>query len=163
MRWGLLIAVLGNVAVIGLIGASGVLAGEPWLIASLGPSVLIQIMMPRQPSARPWNTAIGQYIGMAAGFTSVYALGAVWAPEVTAGQPMTWIRVAAAALAIGLTVLGQGLLHAIDGPGASTSLLIALGKIKPTLYGAFLIVAGVLLVTVLGEAVRWVVLRIEPE
>jgi hypothetical protein len=163
MRWGLLVAVLGNAGVIGLIGASGVLAGEPWLIASLGPSALVQIMMPRQPPARIWNTALGQYIGMAAGFASVYALGAAWAPEVAAGHPMTWIRVAAAALAIGLTAIGQGLLHAVDAPGAATSLLLALGMIRPTLYGAFLIIVGVLLVTVLGEAVRWVVLRLEPE
>jgi hypothetical protein len=163
MRWGLLIAVLGNVGVIGLIGASGVLAGEPWLIASLGPSALVQIMTPRQTSARPWNTALGQCTGMAAGFISVYAVGAAWTPEVTSGHPMTWIRIAASVLAIGLTASGQVLLHAIDAPGASTSLLIALGKIRPTLYGAFLITVGVLMVTVLGEAVRWLVLRLEPE
>jgi hypothetical protein len=163
MRWGLLVAVLGNAGVIGLIGAAGVWAGEPWLIASLGPSALVQIMTPRQPSARPWNTAIGQFVGLAAGFASVYALGAVWAPQVTAGHPMTWIRVAAAALAIGLTAAGQALLRAIDAPGGATSLLLAIGKIKPTLYGAFLITVGVLLVTVLGEAVRWVVLRLERE
>jgi hypothetical protein len=163
MGWGLLIAALGNAGVIGLIGAAGAWASEPWLIPSLGPSALVQIMTPRQPSARPWNTAIGQFVGLAAGFASVYALGAAAAPEVASGQPLTWARVAAAALAIGLTAAGQALLRAVDAPGAATSLLLALGKIKPTLYGAFLIVAGVLLVTVLGEAVRWLVLRLEPE
>lgn len=35
MRWGVLIAVLGNAGVIGLIGAAGMWASEPWLIASL--------------------------------------------------------------------------------------------------------------------------------
>jgi len=156
-----IVAALGSAAVLVLIGAAGVWAGEPWLVASLGAAALLQIMTPHDPAARPWNTAIGQFVGLAAGFIGVYAVGAASTPEVAIGEPVVWIRVAAVALAIALTALGQTALGAGNASGGSTALLIALGKIKPTLYGAFLVVVGVLLVTVLGEAVRWAVLRLE--
>jgi CBS domain-containing membrane protein len=158
-----LAASLACAGVLASIGAAGVLAGEPWLIASLGASALLQLLAPRLPAARAWNTAAGQLVGFAAGFAAVYALGATAAPHVATTEPMTWIRVAAAALAIAITALGQRLIKATNPAGGSTALLIALGKIRPTAHGAWLVVVGILLVTLIGEAARFALLWVESE
>jgi hypothetical protein len=150
-------------AVLALIGAAAIWAGEPWLIASLGASALLQTLTPRQPAARPWNTAVGQFIGLGAGFAGVYAVGAAAAPEIAVGEPVTWIRIAAVALAIALTALVQQPLKAQNPAGGATSLLIALGEIAPTPHGAFLVSIGILLVTVIGEAARRAVLHFEAD
>lgn len=129
----------------------------------LGASVLLQLLAPRLPAARPWNTVAGQLVGLAAGFAAVYALGAAGAPGMASGEPVTWIRVAAAALAIALTALGQRLARALNPAGGSIALLVALGKIPATREGAWLIFVGLLMVSIVGEAARFTLLRIERE
>ncbi|QDV34399.1 HPP family protein [Tautonia plasticadhaerens] len=137
------------------IGLIGVAAGQPWLFPSLGPSAFLQAEKPGDKSARSYNTVVGHLVGLAAGVVAVLLLGASDAPGVLATRELVPIRVGAATLATVLTMLGLGLLRASHPPAAATMLLVALGGFPPTWTTAGTVAAGVLILAVLGEGVRW--------
>jgi len=142
-----------------VIGILGIAAHDAWLVPSLGSAVFVQVMTPGQPSGRLWNTAVGQLVAVAAGFAAVYAVGASTAPAFMTGHPLVMARLLAAALGIILTVLLQRGLQATCPAGGAVVLLIAVGTIPATAFGAVSLIAGIALVTVLGEVGRLAVLR----
>lgn len=107
------------------VGLLGVLAGVPWLFPSLGPSVVTQVGSPDKPEARASHVLAGHLLGMAGAYVAVF-----------------------------LSAGAQRLVGKRHAPAESTTLLVALGSMEPTLRTAVTIVAGVVLVTVLGEAAR---------
>jgi len=139
---------------LGIIGLFGMWAGVPWLFPSLGPTVAIQVGSPELPSAHVWNVVAGHLIGIAAGFATVWATGAVDTLAVTDAHQLSGQRVGAAVLAILVSMLVQHALKARHPPAEATTLLIALGALKPTVHTAVTLVAGVLLVMVIGETSR---------
>jgi hypothetical protein len=147
-------ATLVSAAVMAVIGALGILAGEAWLFPSLGPTIFLQAVTPHEPAARAWNTVAGHAIGLAAGFGALYLFGAEHAAPVMSADVLTPSRVGATALAVGATVALQYALRALHPPAAATTMLITLGGFKPGLHTALLIAAGVVLVTLLGEGAR---------
>jgi hypothetical protein len=135
------------------VGALGVVAGRPWLVPSLGPSAVLVAMMPAHPSARAWNTLVGHAGGLIAGFAAVALVGAANDPVVLATGTLTWPRVAAAVMAIALTLLIGIFLRASHPPAAATTLLVALGSVA-TLDLSLALMAGVAIVALSGEIVR---------
>jgi CBS-domain-containing membrane protein len=129
------------------IGALGLLAHDAWLTPSLGSAILIQVMTPREPSARLWNTFIGQALAVFAGFAAVYIAGDHTLPAV--------------AIALAATVLLQRALQATCPAGGAVALLIALGSVPANLHGAWLLAIGIVLVTGMGEAMRVVILKVK--
>jgi hypothetical protein len=136
-----------------LVGLIGLAVGRPWIGPSLGPSILLVTMSPAHPTARAWNILGGHLGGLSAGLAAVMLLGAQHAPNVIATGELTPVRVAAATLAILLTVAAGILLRASHPPAAATTLLVALGVIStpPQILATL---AGILIVTALGEVVR---------
>jgi hypothetical protein len=55
----------------------------------------------------------------------------------------------------------QRSLKATSPAGGAVALLIALGTVPPTFYGAILLTIGILLVTAFGEPMRLLILRAE--
>jgi CBS-domain-containing membrane protein len=149
--------------VLGLVGLGGILAGVPWLFPSLGPTVAIQASTPTQPSARPWNVCAGHLIGLACGIAAVHLTGAVDLPGVTEAHALSGPRLAAAVLAVLLSMGLQAAARARHPPAEATTLLFALGAMQPDLRSALTVVAGVALVTVLGECGRRTFAREEKE
>lgn len=80
-------------------------------------------------------------------------LGAASAPTVLDDHQLAPIRVAAAVLAIGLTVALGFVARASHPPAAATTLLVALGSIA-TLRDALIVMAGVVLTAAIGELLR---------
>lgn len=156
----LLQAVL-SALVLGAIGAASVLASQPLLVPSLGASVLLQVHLPEQASARPWNTAIGQLCGVAAGYGAVLLLGAAAGPSFTSGHPLLVARVAASALAVAVALVMQTALGAVCPAGGATALIASLGLETADRAGLGRFVAAILLVTALGEGARRLVLRLD--
>lgn len=154
----LLIAILA-VIVVGLIGLIAVWANIPLLFASLGPSVAIQVSTPQRRIARPWNVAVGHLIALGIGIAAVYATGAINSPPFLDSHPLSFERVAAAAFAIGVGLFVEFLLRASHPPAASTSLLVTLGVVEINWRGIGAVLAGIALVTALGEAARWARMR----
>jgi hypothetical protein len=145
-----------------VVGALGVIAGRPWLGPSLGPSAVLVAVSPAHPTARGYNVLVGHLGGLLAGFAAVLVVGAVNEPVVLATGILTWPRVAAAVIAIALTVIVGMVVRASHPPAAATTLLVALGTVA-TLDTALAVLAGVALVAVLGELIRRVRLeRVAP-
>lgn len=138
-----------------VVGALGVLVGVPWLVPSIGPSVVLIAAMPAHPTARLWNTVVGHTGGLAAGFIAVGLVGAAGAPSVLGDQQLVPGRVAAAAIAIALTIGVGYLLRASHPPAAASTLLVALGSIA-TIQQAGIVLAGVIVTAALGELLRLV-------
>lgn len=152
---------LGSIAVLALIGALSVWANEPWLVASLGPSVLMQTLSPEQKVASMWDTCAGQLVGLGVGFAGVYAVGAESVPALASGDPLTWARVAAVAVAFVLLIPLQHALKAKHPPAGSTALLVALGIEPPSWHTAWVMIVGIIMITVFGEGARIATLRVK--
>jgi hypothetical protein len=114
---------------------------------------------PEEPSARAWNTGIGQFIGAAGGFGAVSLATAEWTPHFMGNNPLTVACLAAAAMAVLMTCVLQRICRATSAAGGATALVVALGAETATKDGPIRLVAGILPVTVLGEAARWLLLR----
>jgi len=138
---------------IGIIGATAVLAGQPWLFPSLGPTAYLLAAYPELPSSRRYNCFVGHMVGLASGFAAVAIFNA-WSAPIVPLHDVTWSRAGAAAVAIGLTVFINHLLRSGHPPAAATTLLVALGTFH-TAWGAALVVIGVVILLVLGEGLKF--------
>ncbi|MGU3664118.1 HPP family protein [Methylobacterium sp. A49B] len=145
---------------LGLVGILSIAVGEPLLVPSLGAAILLQVHLPDLPSARAWNTAVGQLCGAACGFAALAALGAAHDPSFSGLHPLTAGRVAATTAAVAGTLLSQALLGAINPAGGATVLIVTLGSEAATWVGAARLTAAVLLLTALGEGARRLSLRL---
>jgi hypothetical protein len=146
--------------VLGLVGALSIAVGEPLLVPSLGAAILLQVHLPDLPSARAWNTTVGQLCGAACGFAALAALDAAHDPSFSGLHSLTVGRVAATMAAVAGTLLSQALLGAINPAGGATALIVALGSEAATWVGVARLTAAVLLVTALGEGARRLSLRL---
>ena len=149
--WGPIVAA----GLIALMGVIGLIVGRPWNGPSIGPTILLVTLSPAHPTARAWNVLAGHLGGLAAGIAAVTLLGAQNAPSVLETGELTAVRVAAAVLAIGLTVAAGMLLRASHPPAAATTLLVALGAIR-TPPQVLATICAVILVAILGELIRHV-------
>jgi CBS-domain-containing membrane protein len=129
---------------IGLMSALAVLTRSPFVFPSLGPTAFLFFYTPTAPSASPRNTLIGHGIGICAGYFSLVVTGLTMAgPALTVG--VTWPRVIAAALSLGLTSGLMVLLRAPHPPAGATTLIISLGLLTHPWQLALLMGAVVLL------------------
>jgi hypothetical protein len=147
--WG---SVAGAILVL-VVGGVGVLLGLAWLVPSIGPTAVLIAVSPAHPTARPWNTVVGHAGGLLAGFAAVALVGASSAPTVLGDHELVPVRVAAAALAIGLTIGLGFILRASHPPAAATTLLVALGSIA-TAQQALLVLGAAVLTAAAGELMR---------
>jgi hypothetical protein len=147
--WGPVVAGI-LILIVGLIGLA---FGQPWLFPSLGPTAYLQVEQPGMKAAQFYNTFVGHMIGMGAGFLGILILNAWNAPIVLSTGELTMPRVGAAAIAIAVTLAVNSLLRASHPPAAATTLLVALGSMQ-TADKALKIFIGVLILAVLGEAMR---------
>ena len=154
----LLAAVLAA-AVLAIMAAFSVWLQEPIIMPSVASAIFLQTMTPTAPSARLWNTGIGQLVGAAAGFLGVFVADATMAPHFLAHHPLLWSRVLAIGIAAAVTGLVQPLLKATSAAGGATAIVVATGVESATWAGAGRLTAGILLVTALGEACRLLLLR----
>jgi hypothetical protein len=136
-----------------VVGLIGFFAGQPWLIPSLGPTAYLQAENPAHPTTRFYNTVVGHFVGLLAGFASVALLNAWDAPAVLTSKELVLVRVFAAVIAMVLTIGVAPLLHASHPPAAATTLLVALGSLQ-TLNDAINVMIGVIIVAAIGELLR---------
>lgn len=148
----LLVAPLGEAALILVVSIVGWVSHQPLVFASLGPTAYELIEMPKRPSARPYNIIVGHFIAVLAGFAALFLTYARSSPSVSAnGVPLH--RVWAAVVAALITVFFTLLVRATQPAALSTTLLVSLG-IMQTTWEAAMIMAGVVLITLVGEPMR---------
>jgi CBS domain-containing membrane protein len=137
---------------IGIMAALAVVTGSPFIFPSLGPTAFLFFYTPTAPSASPRNTIVGHAIGAAMGYFSLVVTGLTLAgPALSVG--VTWSRVIAAALSLGLTSGLMVLLKSPHPPAGATTLIISLGILtKP--WQLLLLMAAVILLTLQALAIN---------
>jgi CBS domain-containing membrane protein len=129
---------------IGLMSVLALITRSPFIFPSLGPTAFLFFYTPRAPSASPRNTLIGHAIGVLAGYFSLVITGLTAAgPALTVG--VSWPRVIAAALSLGLTAGLMVLFKSPHPPAGATTLIISLGILTKPWQLVLLMIAVVLL------------------
>jgi hypothetical protein len=136
-----------------IVGAAGLLAGQAWLVPSLGPSAYLVGENAAHPSARAYNVLAGHVIGLGAGFVGVWSFAANADPAVLQAGAITGRRLGAAVIATLIAMVFAALLRASHPPAAATTLLVALGSIS-TGAQALDVVVGAAILAVAGEGLR---------
>jgi CBS domain-containing membrane protein len=130
---------------IGLMSVLALITHTPFIFPSLGPTAFLFFYTPTAPSASPRNTIIGHAIGVLAGYFSLVVTGLTMAgPALTTG--VTWPRVIAAALSLGLTSGIMVLLKSPHPPAGATTLIVSLGLLTLP-WQLFLLMVAVALLT----------------
>jgi HPP family len=146
-------ATVGEGGLVLALAAVGWATRQPLIFASLGPTAYDLVEQPQVRSARVYNIIAGHLIGLGAGFFAVYLLNAWNAPNVISTGLVSWERLWAATVAAMLTTFVTLILKAGQPAALATTLLVSLGSMQ-TLSGAIDIIAGVLIITAIGEPVR---------
>ncbi len=129
---------------IGLMSALALVTHTPFIFPSLGPTAFLFFYTPTAPTASPHNTIIGHAIGVFAGYFSLVVTGLTMAgPALAVG--VSWPRVIAAALSLGLTSGLMVLLKSPHPPAGATTLIISLGLLTQLWQLVVLMLAVVLL------------------
>ena len=137
---------------IGLMSALAVLTHSPFVFPSLGPTAFLFFYTPTAPAASPRNTIIGHAVGIVAGYFSLVVTGlTVAGPALSVG--VTWPRVIAAALSLGLTAGVMVLLRAPHPPAGATTLIISLGLLTRP-WQLVLLMGAVVLLTLQAFAIN---------
>lgn len=151
-------ATIGEAGMVLVAAAIGCAGHQPLIFASLGPTIYEQVEQPKLRSARPYNIITGHLIALGSGFFGIWAVGAWSAPHVmSAGfvsPPRLWAATIACAVATVLVLAAK----ASQPAALATALLVSLGSMQ-TGRDAGMIVAGVVLVTLLGQPIRHMRLR----
>jgi hypothetical protein len=132
-----------------LAGLVGFLLRQPWLFPSLGPTIMVIAETPGQPAAHPRHVFVGHVVAVAAGWLALLVTGLLHAPSaVQAG--LDGRRVAAAVIALVVTVVALQLLRSGHPPAGATTLIVGLGILK-TAGDLLVIVASVMLITIVAS------------
>lgn len=138
-------ALVNGVISIGIMSAAAVLTGQPLIFPSLGPTAFLLFYTPTAAAASPRNTICGHAIGAGAGYLALVVFGLTDAAPALATE-VTWARVGAAAMSLGLT---SGLMvwcRVPHPPAGATTLIVSLGILREPDQLAVLMLAVVLLV-----------------
>ncbi|MBN9493851.1 HPP family protein [bacterium] len=130
---------------IAIMSLAALATSQPLVFPSLGPTAFLCFFTPTTAPASPRNTIYGHAIGAAAGWASLWAFGLEHAgPALSVG--VTWQRVFAAALSLGLTSGLMVIARAPHPPAGATTLIISLGLLPHLEQLGVLMFAVVLLV-----------------
>lgn len=137
---------------IGLMSILAVITRSPFIFPSLGPTAFLFFYTPTAPSASPRNTIIGHAVGVVAGYLSLVVTGlTMMGPALVIG--VTWPRVIAAALSLGLTSGLMVLLKSPHPPAGATTLIISLGILTHP-WQLLLLMGAVVLLTLQAIAIN---------
>ncbi len=137
---------------IALMSVLAVITHSPFIFPSLGPTAFLFFYTPTAPSASPRNTLIGHAVGAAAGYLSLVVTGLTMAgPALSVG--VTWPRVIAAGLSLGLTAGVMVLLKSPHPPAGATTLIVSLGILRQP-WQLVLLMGAVVLLTLQAVAIN---------
>jgi CBS-domain-containing membrane protein len=135
-------------------GAMSLATKQPWLFAALGPTILLVAASPEHPSSRFHSIVVGHAGAFLCGWVTLLLCAAADAPSFLTGDTLAVARVWASGFAIAATSLLLPTLRAFHPPAAATALLITLGVYRVTWKTSLAMLAGVIVVALLGEWYR---------
>ena len=110
----------------GLMATLALVLQRPFIFPSLGATVFLLFYRSKASAASPRNTILGHLIGAGCGIISLAAFGLLDAPSVFVSG-MTWSRVGATALSLGLTSGAMAGFRLPHPPAGATTLIVSLG------------------------------------
>jgi CBS-domain-containing membrane protein len=114
---------------IGLMTLAALATGQPFIFPPLGATAFLLFHSPTIPTASPRNVIVGHFFGTVAGYFALVVTGLRNAgPALSVG--VTKERVAACALAMGLTAGLMAWFNAPHPPAGATTLVVALGILR---------------------------------
>ena len=140
-----LFALVNGVLSIALMSMAAVATGQAFIFPSLGPTAFLLFYTPTLPAACPRNTIFGHAIGVAAGYLALVIFGLTEAAPALATE-VTWPRVGAAAVSLGLTSGFMVWFKVPHPPAGATTLIVSLGILKTPAQLTVLMIAVVLMV-----------------
>ncbi|MEZ5239011.1 MAG: HPP family protein [Microthrixaceae bacterium] len=138
-------ALVNGIISIGIMSAAAAITGQPLIFPSLGPTAFLLFYTPTVPAASPRNAVLGHAVGVGAGYLSLVLFGLTDAGPALA-EGVSWGRVGAAALSLGLTSGVMVWARVPHPPAGATTLIVSLGIISEPVELAVLMLAVVLLV-----------------
>jgi CBS-domain-containing membrane protein len=119
-------ALVSTAVSIAVIAVVADVARAPIVFPSLGPTAFLIFDQPRRGAASPRNVLLGHLIGILCGLGALAVTGTYGrGPSLSGGLPAQ--RVAAAAIALGVTSGAMALLQLPHPPAAATALIVSLG------------------------------------
>ena len=148
-----------SAALIIVVGAAGLAMQQPLLFAALGPTALVMASSPGHHTARFHNVVLGHLAALACAWLAVVLVGVGGAPSGRSAmraaqalpQAVPLARVWASGIAVALTAAVQPSLRAYHPPAVATALLVTTGVYRATFKTSLELMAGVLLLALLGE------------
>ena len=140
-----LFALVNGVLSIALMSMAAVVTGQAFIFPSLGPTAFLLFYTPTLPAASPRNTVFGHAIGIGAGYLALVIFGLTEAAPALATE-VTWARVGAAAVSLGLTSGFMVWFKVPHPPAGATTLIVSLGILKTPAQLTVLMIAVVLMV-----------------
>jgi CBS-domain-containing membrane protein len=129
---------------IAIMSFAALVTQQPFVFPSLGPTAFLFFFSPLVPAASPRNTVYGHLIGAAVGWGCLLAFGLQGdGPSTAVG--VSWERVLAAGLSLGLTSGLMVLVNAPHPPAGATTLIISLGVLHEFEHLVVLMIAVLLL------------------
>ena len=129
---------------IAIMSFAALVTQQPFVFPSLGPTAFLFFFSPLVPAASPRNTVYGHLIGAAVGWGCLLAFGLQGdGPSTAVG--VSWERVLAAGLSLGLTSGLMVLVNAPHPPAGATTLIISLGVLHEFEHLVVLMIAVALL------------------
>lgn len=127
---------------------------QPWLFAGLGPTALLIALNPGHDTARFHAIVVGHVTALACAWLVVMLFNADSATALFTSSKIPLVRVYASAAAIGLLAIVQPALRAYHPPAAATALLITLGAFRMKGKVPLALMAGVLMIAVMGTLLQ---------
>ena len=143
-------------------GALTLATSQPWLFAALGPSVVVIVSAPGQPSSRFHSVVVGHLSALLCAWLIVTLVGATGGANAVGDGVVGVARVWGSAMAVAMTALIQPTLRATHPPSAATALLITLGAYHLTWKNSLSMMGGVVVVALMGEWFQRIRLKDEP-
>ena len=132
-------------------GAVSLATRQPWLFPALGPTAVLIAANPGHATTRFHSIVVGHATAFACAWLAIILLGAGDSASLLGGHAMPVVRVWASAFAVAATALVQPSFRAYHPPAAATALLLTTGVYQADRRTAFAMLAGVLVVALLGE------------
>jgi len=134
-----------------LLCAVAVIASEPFVVPSVGPTIFIIVGFPLSEQAHPRNILYSTAAAIVAGIIALALFGLIDVPpDLT---DLTWTRSGALVVAVAIAVGGIIMLRSLHAPAVATAMIIAAGLLKdPTDWVSVFV--GVLVVTIAGVAIN---------
>ena len=132
-------------------GAMSLATRQPWLFPALGSTAVLIAANPGHSTTRFHAVVVGHVTAFACAWLALVLLGASDSATLLGGHTMPVVRVWASAFAVAATTLVQPSFRAWHPPAAATALLVTSGIYHADRGTAFAMLAGVLVVALLGE------------